>query len=107
MKFNKEIKRVQKMISDLKRVQEILYQVEDTVLSIEQEVTDIDNALPTDEEILTLPEGEEKRQIQQLISLNDEAFGLIDDILGPPEEDGISVEEMLRQFPAARKGHAN
>jgi len=41
-----------------------------------------------------------------LFDLNDEAYDLIDEILGPPEED-ISVEEMLRQFPAARKGRAN
>ena len=107
MRYNKEIKRVQKLIADLKRVQEVLYQVEDTVLAVEQEVTDIDNALPDDDTILAMPEGSEKKQIQQLIELNDEAYGLIDDILGPPEEDGISVEEMLRQFPAARKGRAN
>ncbi len=107
MRHTKDIKRVQKLITDLKRVQEILYQVEDTVLSIEQEVTDIDNALPTDEELAAMPDGSEKKQIRELIELNDEAYGLIDDILGPPEEDGISVEEMLRQFPASRKGRAN
>lgn len=107
MKYSKEIKRVQKMTEDLKRIQEILYHVEETVLAIEQEVTDIDNALPSDEDILLMPDGPEKKQIQRLIGLNDEAFGMIDDILGAPEEEEISVEEMLRQFPASRKGRAN
>ncbi len=106
MKYTKETKRVQKMISDLKRIQEILNQVEDTVLGIEQEVTDIDNALPGDTEFAAMPDGPEKQQLSQLFDLNDEAYDLIDEILGPPEEE-ISVEEMLRQFPAARKGRAN
>ena len=106
MKYTKEIKRVQKMITDLKRIREILTQVEDTVLGIEQEVTDIDNALPDDTDVAAMPDGAEKQQLLQLFDLNDEAYDLIDEILGPPEED-FSVEEMLRQFPATRKGRAN
>ena len=94
------------MIADLKRIHEILTQMENTVLAIEQEVTDIDNALPEDAEVHAMPDGNEKKQILQLFDLNDEAYDLIDEILGPPEED-FSVEEMLRQFPAARKGRAN
>ena len=106
MRYTKEIKRVQKLIADLKRIHEILTQVEDTVLAIEQEVTDIDNALPEDSEVHAMPESNEKKQLLQLFDLNDEAYDLIDEILGPPEDD-FSVEEMLRQFPASRKGRAN
>ncbi|MBR1576444.1 MAG: hypothetical protein IJ654_08360 [Bacteroidales bacterium] len=106
MKYTKDIKRVQKMISDLKRIQEILTQVEDAVLGIEQEVTDIDNALPGDTEFAAMADGPEKQELSRLFDLNDEAYDLIDEILGPPEEE-ISVEEMLRQFPSARKGQAN
>ena len=106
MRYTKEIKRVQKLIADLKRIGEILTQVEDTVLAIEQEVTDIDNALPEDVEVHAMPDGTEKKQILQLFELNDEAYDLIDEILRPPEEE-ISVEDMLRQFPASRKGRAN
>ena len=76
------------------------------MLAIEQEVTDIDNALPEDSEVHAMPEGPEKKQILQLFELNDEAYDLIDEILGPPEDE-FSVEEMLRQFPASRKGRAN
>ena len=47
-----------------------------------------------------------KQELSRLFDLNDEAYDLIDEILGPPEEE-LSVEEMLRQFPAARKGRAN
>lgn len=94
------------MIADLKRIHEILTQMENTVLAIEQEVTDIDNALPEDAEVHAMPDGNEKKQLLQLFDLNDEAYDLIDEILGPPEEE-FSVEEMLRQFPAARKGRAN
>ena len=99
MKYTKDIKRVQKMISDLT-------QVEDAVLGIEQEVTDIDNALPGDTEFAAMADGPEKQELSRLFDLNDEAYDLIDEILGPPEEE-ISVEEMLRQFPSARKGQAN
>ena len=53
-----------------------------------------------------MPDGAEKQQLLQLFDLNDEAYDLIDEILGPPEDD-FSVEEMLRQFPATRKGRAN
>ena len=107
MSHSKEIKRVQTLIADLKRIREILYQVEDTVLAIEQEVTDLDNALPSDPEVQAMPDGSrEKKQLLELFDLNNEAFDLIDEILGPPEEE-ISVEEMLRQFPASRKGRAN
>ena len=63
MKYTKDIKRVQKMISDLTRIREILTQVEDTVLGIEQEVADIDNALPSEPEMAAMPEGAEKRQL--------------------------------------------
>ena len=100
MKYTQEIKRVRKMIADLKRIGEILS------LKIDQEVTDIDNALPDETAFAAMPEGADKQQLVQLFDLNDEAYDLIDEILGPPEED-ISVEEMLRQFPAARKGRAN
>ena len=65
MKYTKEIKRVQKMITDLKRIREILTQVEDTVLGIEQEVTDIDNALPDDTDVAAMPDGAEKQQLLQ------------------------------------------
>ena len=106
MKYTQEIKRVRKMIADLKRIGEILSQVEETVLKIEQEVTDIDNALPDETAFAAMPEGADKQQLVQLFDLNDEAYDLIDEILGPLEEE-ISVEEMLRQFPAARKGRAN
>lgn len=106
MRYNSEIKRVKKLIADLKRIHTILTQVEDTVLAIEQEVTDIDNALPEDAEVHAMPESNEKKQLLQLFELNDEAYDLIDEILGPPEEE-FSVEEMLRQFPASRKGRAN
>jgi hypothetical protein len=107
MSHSKEIKRVQSLIADLKRIREILYQVEDTVLAIEQEVTDLDNALPSDAEVQGMPDGSrEKKQLLELFDLDNEAFDLIDEILGPPEEE-ISVEEMLRQFPASRKGRAN
>ena len=54
-----------------------------------------------------MPDGSrEKKQLLELFDLDNEAFDLIDEILGPPEEE-ISVEEMLRQFPASRKGRAN
>lgn len=102
MDYSQKIDAVRSRIDELRRIKEILVEIEDTVYSIEKELSSIDTVLPSDSEIASMPSGEEKAQILHLIDLDNEAFDLIDEILGPPEDAVTGQPEGTAFSPEAR-----
>lgn len=108
--YNKKISKVQSVIKDLKDVLEHLEMIQDIVCGMEKDLSEIDRELPSDEELDAMPEGKEKEQISHLCELLQEAFGLVDEILGAPEEENkpesngiFSLEELLKMMPHGKR----
>lgn len=102
MDYELKIKLVKDFIEELKQIKELLIQVENEVCMVEKDISDIDSALPSDKDIAAMPAGVEKEQIQHLIDLNNQAFNIIDEILGPPEDEMTGEPEGTRFSPEAR-----
>lgn len=102
MDYELKIKLVKDFIEELKQIKELLIQVENEVCMVEKDISDIDSALPSDKDIAAMPAGVEKEQIQHLIDLNKQAFNIIDEILGPPEDEMTGEPEGTRFSPEAR-----
>lgn len=102
MDYELKIKLVKDFIEELKQIKELLIQVENEVCMVEKDISDIDSALPSDKDIAAMPAGIEKEQIQHLIDLNNQAFNIIDEILGPPEDEMTGEPEGTRFSPEAR-----
>ena len=102
MDYSAKIASVRARIEELRKIKDILFDIEDTVCAIEKEVSDTDKSLPPDEEIAAMPGGEEKEQIRHLIDLDNQAFALIDEILGPPEDEMTGMPQGTAFSPVAR-----
>lgn len=102
MDYEAKIKLVQDFIEELKQIKDMLFQVENEVCLVEKDISDIDASLPSDRDIARMPAGLEKEQIQHLIDLNAQAFGLIDEILGPPDDEMTGEPEGTQFSPEAR-----
>lgn len=87
MAYSKDIETLQQTIQALRDIKEMLYATEQHVLDVEKTVCAIDESLPDEAHTRALPAGAEKEQILHLYDLTDEAFRLIDEILGPPEDE--------------------
>lgn len=125
MDFTKQLSSIRERVAELQQIRDVLVQIEDTVCAIEKEVSDIDSKLPSDDEIDTMPEGKEKEDLLELIELDNEAFRLVDEILGPPEDEltgdpqgtayspeargmkTISLDEVLSQMMNGNKGRTS
>lgn len=125
MDFTKQLSSIRERVAELQQIRDVLVQIEDTVCAIEKEVSDIDSKLPSDDEIDTMPEGKEKEDLIELIELDNEAFRLVDEILGPPEDEltgdpqgtayspeargmkTISLDEVLSQMMNGNKGRTS
>ena len=125
MDFTKQLSSIRERVAELQQIRDVLVQIEDTVCAIEKEVSDIDSKLPSDDEIDTMPEGKEKDDVLELIELDNEAFRLVDEILGPPEDEltgdpqgtayspeargmkTISLDEVLSQMMNGNKGRTS
>ena len=107
--YNKKVTRVRSDIKDLKAMMEHLEMIQSIVCDMEKELSEIDQELPSDEAIDAMPEGKEKEQITHLSELLQEAFNLIDEILGAPEEEkpegnGVfSLEDLLEFLPRSKR----
>lgn len=102
MDYGLKIKLVQDFIEELKQIKEVLFQIENEVCLVEKEISDLDAALPSDKDIAKMPAGVEKEQILHLIDLNEQAFSIIDEILGPPDDEVTGEPEGTRFSPEAR-----
>ena len=108
--YNRKVTRVRSDIKDLKAMLEHLEMIQGIVCDMEKELSDIDKELPSEEAIDAMPEGKEKEQIVHLCELLQEAFNLIDEILGAPEEEEktggngmFSLEDLLQLLPHSKR----
>ena len=85
MGYADDIKTLQDSIKRLQEIKEVLYAVEDVALDVEKGVSDIDARLPMREDLGKLADKEQRAQAEHALDLLDQAFALIDEILGPPE----------------------
>ncbi|MBR5075949.1 MAG: hypothetical protein IKX28_02925 [Bacteroidales bacterium] len=87
MGYTEDIKKLQDSIKRLQEIKEVLYAVEDVALDVEKGVSDIDARLPMREDLGKLADKEQRAQAEHALDLLDQAFALIDEILGPPEDE--------------------
>lgn len=87
MKFSKEIKSIEEAIVQLKQIGALLDTIEATVLEIEENLCNIDESVPHIElEPEKFTENDKKQYDRLVVSLS-EAYSLVDEILGPPDEE--------------------
>ena len=96
------IKTLQDSIKRLQEIKEVLYAVEDVALDVEKGVSDIDARLPMREDLGKLADKEQRAQAEHALDLLDQAFALIDEILGPPEDELTGEPVGTPMDPVAR-----
>ena len=106
MSYSKQIKAVSETIEELQEISKLLDGIEEKVVAIEDAITSLDNSLPDNNEYDAMKEGPHKQELRKLFDLLGEAYKLIDDILGPPEDD-FDVDEILKRFPVRGNGRLN
>lgn len=97
MDYAKDIATLQKSIAELRKIKDKLYEFEERVIAIENQVGKIDSSLPDDTFVHAMNQTLEKEQILHMFDLTDEAFSLVDEILGPPDMDDYSAPEFKTQ----------
>lgn len=103
MDFSSEIKELDVHIDNLKKIRNILYAVEETVLEIEDRVCEMDEKTPHLEKMQGHISGDEKTAYSAVVSRFNEAYALIDEILGPPD-DNVTGEPVGTAFSPEAKG---
>jgi len=106
MAYKKEIEILSKDIAQLNEIKEAIADLESRVMTIEKTVCAIDETIPSDAKIDAMAPGPEKEDILHALSLAKEAYDLIDEILGPPQQPGDAAMEDLAIMPQARGNDA-
>ena len=122
--YSDDIKTLQDSIKRLQEIKEVLYAVEDVALDVERRVSEIDARIPLREDLGQIKDAEQRALAEHAMDLLEETFGLIDEILGPPEDEmtgepvgtpmdpvargshpsGIRLEDFLRNYKPGGKG---
>ena len=102
MGYADDIKTLQDSIKRLQEIKEVLYAVEDVALDVEKGVSGIDARLPMREDLGKLADKEQRAQAEHALDLLDQAFALIDEILGPPEDELTGEPVGTPMDPVAR-----
>jgi hypothetical protein len=100
--FSEDIQTLQSSIKRLQEIKEVLYAVEDVALEVERKVSDIDARIPLRENISQIQDGEQRAQAEHALDLLEETFALIDEILGPPEDEMTGEPVGTPMDPVAR-----
>ena len=100
--FTDDIKKLQESIQRLNQIKEVLYAVEDVALEVERSVSEIDARIPLRENLSQIKDGEQRAQAEHALDLLEETFGLIDEILGPPEDELTGEPVGTPMDPVAR-----
>ena len=103
MDYSSELKELDECIDNLKKIRDILYAVESTVLEIEDRVCEIDEKTPHLEKMQGYVSKEDRVSYSSLVSKFNEAYALIDEILGPPD-DNVTGEPVGTAFSPEAKG---
>ena len=100
--YAEDIKTLQESIKRLNEVKEVLYAVEDVALEVERNVSAIDARIPLRENIAEIKDGEQRSQAEHALDLLEETFALIDEILGPPDDELTGEPVGTPMDPVAR-----
>lgn len=107
MAYSSEIESLKKIIAELEQLGQMMYQVESRVAALEKIVCSIDESLPDDEEISAMKPGRQKDSLNKVIDLANEAYNLVDELIGPPNQtDDLSFDHDAI-MPQARGNDAN
>lgn len=104
--FSDDIKTLQDSIRRLNEIKEVLYAVEEVALQVERNVSEIDARIPLRENISQIQDGTERAQAEHALDLLEETFALIDEILGPPEDEMTGEPVGTPMDPVARGSHS-
>lgn len=108
MDYSLKIQQLKEHISNLGDIKKTLLTIEEFIARTEQEITVIDESLPTEEQVLAMPGGAEREQILHLFDLIDQAYAIVDELLGPPEDGPDTTAETPKpQFVPGKKYHTN
>ena len=122
--YSDDIKKLQAYIKRLQEIKDVLYAVEEVALEVERGVSEIDARIPLRETLGEIRDGEQRAQAEHALDLLEETFALIDEILGPPEDEvtgepvgtpmdpvargsrssEIKLEDFLRNYKPGSKG---
>ena len=102
-----DIKKLHDSIKRLQEIKEVLYAVEDVALEVERGVSEIDARLPRREDIPQIRDGEHRAQAEHALDLLEESFALIDEILGPPDDELTGEPVGMPMDPVARGSQAS
>ena len=97
-----DIKTLQESIKRLQEIKEVLYAVEDVALDVERSVSEIDARSPVRENLPQIKDGEQRAQAEHALDLLEQTFALIDEILGPPEDEVTGEPVGTPMDPVAR-----
>ena len=97
-----DIKTLQDSIRRLQEIKEVLYAVEEVALDVERGVSEIDARIPLREELGKIADREERARTEHALDLLDQTFALIDEILGPPEDEMTGEPVGTPMDPVAR-----
>jgi hypothetical protein len=97
-----DIKTLQESIKRLQEIKEVLYAVEDVALDVERSVSEIDARIPLRENLPQIKDGEQRAQAEHALDLLEQTFALIDEILGPPEDELTGEPVGTPMDPVAR-----
>ena len=105
--YAEDIKTLQESIRRLQEIKDVLYAVEEVALEVERGVSEIDARIPLRETLGEIKDGEQRAQAEHALDLLDETFALIDEILGPPEDELTGEPVGTPMDPVARGSHAS
>lgn len=103
MDYSSALKELDAHIDNLKKIKDILYAVEETVLEIEDRICEIDEKTPHLEKMQGRVSKEDRESYSVLVSKFNEAYALTDEILGPPD-DNVTGEPVGTAFSPEAKG---
>ncbi len=105
--YAEDIKTLQESIRRLQEIKDVLYAVEEVALEVERGVSEIDARIPLRETLGEIKDGEQRAQAEHALDLLEETFALIDEILGPPEDELTGEPVGTPMDPVARGSHAS
>lgn len=100
--YSDDIKTLQDSIKRLQEIKEVLYAVEDVALEVERGVSEIDARIPLRENLSQIRDEVQRAQAAHALDLLEETFALIDEILGPPEDEMTGEPVGTPMDPVAR-----
>ena len=103
--YSDDIKTLQDSIKRLQEIKEVLYAVEDVALDVERRVSEIDARIPLREDLGQIKDAEQRALAEHAMDLLEETFGLINEILGPPEDEMTGEPVGTPMDPVARGSH--